>query len=82
MASAVLESFKSSFVHALSVTQPAALCDTCPLQQLHDLCQTIEGEGGGSRVPPQALPLFVSSHLRSVDPSGPVSYPGMHGHPE
>ncbi len=47
MASAVLESFKSSFVHALSVSQPAALCDTCPLQQLHDLCLSMEGERPG-----------------------------------
>ena len=44
-ASKVLESFKSVFANALAATRPSStLCDTCPLQQLHELCQSIEGE--------------------------------------
>ncbi len=39
----VLESFKSAFVHALAVTMPPALCDTCPLKQMQDLCKKLEG---------------------------------------
>ena len=40
----VLETFKSAFVHALSITMPAALCDSCPLQELHNLCKRLEGQ--------------------------------------
>ena len=43
-ATAVVDTFKSTFVHALSVALPAALCDSCPLKQLHDLYQGINGE--------------------------------------
>ena len=39
----ILDCFKASFVHALSVGMPAALCDTCPLQLLHTLCKNLEG---------------------------------------
>ncbi len=39
----ILDSFKASFVHALSVGMPAALCDSCPLQLLHTLCKNLEG---------------------------------------
>lgn len=42
MATAVMDSFKSSFLHALN-SSPTAMCENCPLQQLHALCQNLEG---------------------------------------
>ena len=42
-ATAVMDSFKSSFMQALS-SSPTSMCDTCPLKQLHSLCQNLEGE--------------------------------------
>ncbi|CAI8050536.1 hypothetical protein GBAR_LOCUS27743, partial [Geodia barretti] len=37
-----MDSFKSSFVEALN-SSPSAMCDSCPLKQLHLLCQSLEG---------------------------------------
>ena len=41
-ATAVMDSFKSSFQQALN-SSPSAMCDSCPLKQLHLLCQNLEG---------------------------------------
>ena len=37
-----MDSFKTSFVQALN-SSPTAMCDSCPLRQLHLLCQNLEG---------------------------------------
>lgn len=39
----VLESFKSAFVHALSLSMPPALCEYCPYKQMQQLCKSLEG---------------------------------------
>ena len=41
----MLESFKSGFVHALSLTMPPAVCEYCPYKQIQQLCKSLEGEG-------------------------------------
>lgn len=39
----IVESFKACVVNVLSQDLPAALCDNCPLQELHRLCEQLEG---------------------------------------
>lgn len=39
----VLDSFKSAFVHALSLSMPPALCEYCPYKQMQQLCKSLEG---------------------------------------
>lgn len=39
----VLESFKSAFVHTLSMTLPPAVCEYCPYNQIQQLCKNLEG---------------------------------------
>ena len=67
--SKVLESFRSSFARALSVAMPAALCETCPLKQLHQLCRTLEGTVTLSHALSLTCALQLSVKLITV-PSG------------
>ena len=39
----MLESFKSAFVHALSLTLPPAVCEYCPYNHIQKLCKSLEG---------------------------------------
>ena len=55
-ATAVMDSFKSSFVEALN-SSPSAMCDSCPLKQLHLLCQSLEGQETRSKTSSRDLLL-------------------------